>query len=78
MSFTDTRISRLDARSNVARIWTTPMARSRPSSGLQAAPPHVISRSPGGAISVTRSRTRVLFGSGFTVMSRASSRVVQA
>jgi virginiamycin B lyase len=33
MSFGDTRIGRLDARSNVAQIWTTPMTRSRPRRG---------------------------------------------
>ena len=35
-------------------------------------------RSAGGAISVTRSRTSFLFGSGATVISRGSSRAVQA
>jgi streptogramin lyase len=33
MSFGDTRIGRLDAKSNVAQIWTTPMTRSRPRRG---------------------------------------------
>jgi virginiamycin B lyase len=33
MSFGDTRIGRLDARSNVAHIWTTGMTRSRPRRG---------------------------------------------
>jgi hypothetical protein len=37
-----------------------------------------LKRSAGGAISVTRSRTSVLFGSGATVISRGSSRAVQA
>jgi virginiamycin B lyase len=33
MSFGDARISRLDAKTNVARIWTTPVIRSRPRRG---------------------------------------------
>jgi virginiamycin B lyase len=33
MSFGDTRIGRLDAKTNVAKIWNTPMARSRPRRG---------------------------------------------
>lgn len=33
MSFGDTRIGRLDAKSNVARIWTTGITRSRPRRG---------------------------------------------
>jgi virginiamycin B lyase len=33
MSFGDTRIGRLDAMSNVAQIWTTPLTRSRPRRG---------------------------------------------
>ena len=41
-------------------------------------PGYPLNRSPGGAISVTRSRTRALFDSGSTVISRASRRSVQA
>src|SRR5258708_39960802 len=37
-----------------------------------------LSRSAGGAISATRSRTSALFDNGFTIISRGSSRVVQA
>src|SRR5260370_37829198 len=37
-----------------------------------------LSRSAGGAISATRSRTNALFDSGFTIISRGSSRVVPA
>jgi virginiamycin B lyase len=33
MSFGDTRIGKLDAKSNVAKIWSTPLARSRPRRG---------------------------------------------
>jgi len=33
MSFGDTRIGRLDAKTNVAEIWSTPMTRSRPRRG---------------------------------------------
>jgi len=33
MSFGDTRIGRLDAKTNVAQIWSTPMTRSRPRRG---------------------------------------------
>ena len=33
MSFGDTRIGRLDAKTNVAKIWTTPIVRSRPRRG---------------------------------------------
>src|SRR5262252_5828441 len=33
MSFGDTRIGRLDAQTNVAQIWSTPMTRSRPRRG---------------------------------------------
>jgi virginiamycin B lyase len=33
MSFADTRIGRLDAKTNMAQIWTTPMTRSRPRRG---------------------------------------------
>ncbi len=33
MSFGDTRIGRLDAKTNAAQIWTTPMARSKPRRG---------------------------------------------
>jgi streptogramin lyase len=33
MSFGDTRIGRLDAKTNVAKIWTTPMVRSKPRRG---------------------------------------------
>ena len=40
--------------------------------------PSPANRSAGGAISVTRSRTSFLFGSGATVISRGSSRAVQA
>jgi len=33
MSFGDTRIGRLDAKTNVAQIWSTPLTRSRPRRG---------------------------------------------
>ncbi len=33
MSFSDTRIGRLDAKTNVAQIWNTPIAHSRPRRG---------------------------------------------
>jgi virginiamycin B lyase len=33
MSFGDTRIGKLDAKTNVAKIWSTPFARSRPRRG---------------------------------------------
>jgi len=33
MSFGDTRIGKLDAKTNVAQIWSTPVARSRPRRG---------------------------------------------
>ena len=33
MSFGDTRIGMLDAKTNVAKIWTTPMVRSKPRRG---------------------------------------------
>jgi virginiamycin B lyase len=33
MSFGDTRIGRLDAKTNVAKIWSTPIARSQPRRG---------------------------------------------
>jgi hypothetical protein len=47
-------------------------------SSERSALPYLPNRSLGGAISVTRSRMSFLFGSGVSVISRGSSRAVQA